>query len=663
MLYVGPFGMLHLDRVCVPICGQDPSLYVWMLRWMAYAATSMQNPFFTQLIGAPDGLPLYWVTTVSSQGAIALPLTMLLGARAAYNLMVLLSCTASASAVYLLCREATGRHWPAFCGGICFILSSYTTYEILHLNLLFTAPLILVAWVTLRYVRGSIARGPFIGGVAVLLLLQFFASLELLATSALFGVLAFGLQCALDSSFRRELARRVAIDIVTAYGIVVLAAAPFLWQAWQLRPEPVIPLPIRSAAFLGTVVPPEKNLLGGFAGGLRDAVGIDPREPQAGAQVYLGIPGLLLLGSAWRNRSRYTMVLVLMVFIAVALSFGPSIQVYGRLRVPGPYALLSWLPLLEHAFPKRLALYAWIALSVLLSMWICDRSAGSFDERRRMTLWILIGVVVLLPSKAVLLPAEPIAGVWQAPRFFTAGEFRWFIDPDDTVLVLGETAQGLDWQVAADMRFRLAEGYLGPYAPWGMAPLNPSLAYGRSGEPLRQAVARREVDWVALPTGVPSRVRSILVEMSGRPSISLDGVDLYEIGARLDPPAAIPSPLAQAAYRRGMAAIGSGNLTEAAGQFRKVLGLRPTNRFAHYQLARIYLAYGDQELAEVHLRAALVENPDFIAPLVELARIWTAERRVDAADELYRRIYLLRPAALDEAERLRAEQLLAGITP
>lgn len=661
VLYAGT-SILRLNSVCIPQCGPDPSLYTWMFRWMAYAITHGHNPFVSPLIGTPEGTPLYWVTTVAAQAFAALPLTFLLGARASYNLSVLLGVGLAAWSVYLLCLEIVEEKWPAIAGGVLFLLSSYLVYEVVHMNLLFVAPVVLLARLTIRYGRGLVPIRRFALTAAALLVVQFFSSTEIFATMALFGAIGGALYLWTTGGFRRDLTRQLLVGVGAAYLICLMVVSPFLWRALQTRPAKTwVPITARSVDLLEVVVPGESTAVGFWADQFRRRIGIESGYPDSGAQGYLGIPVLVLLVVAWRRRGEYPTMLLPFIGTAMVFSLGPQIEVFRRIRFPGPYALFEHLPVIGLAFPKRFTLYAWIGIAVLLALWLRGRLQ---QDRQRTLLWLLIGAVVLLPGQGLMAPPERLqAGV--TPPFFTAGSYRWFIQPDDSVLGIAPPAMPLRWQVATDFRFRLAEGYLGPYAPWGFLPFGSDRRGNDWTRPAVAAViARRDVDWVVLPNRSTGRVRARLLEVADGPPIPVGGVSLYHVGGdRVQVTPGEPSLAAQAAYRRGMAAYADGRFTDAAGEFRRVLAIRPTHRFAHLQMGRIYLAYGDEELAEVHLRAAMVENPDFVAPMVALARLWSSERRSADADALYRRIFLVRPSSLTYLERVRAERVIATFIP
>lgn len=659
LLFAGT-AVLDLSERCIPSCRpNDPNLYVWMFRWMAYAISHRIDPFSSPLIGAPEGTPFYWITSVAAPAFVGLPLTFTLGAQAAYNVLVLLSVGFSVWAVYLFCFEVSSDHRAACAGAGLFLVSSYVTFELEHLNLLSVGPVALFAWLVLRFVRRRVGLlGLVLGGGAVLAF-EFMTSTEVFATMTLFGglVVLLHLAMGLATGERRGFLARLLPGVAGAYLVCALLVAPFLRNILRSQPAEIsIAASERSIDVLEVAIPGDYQVLGAWMRDLRPWAGIEAGDGQRGQQGYLGIPVLLLLIAVFRDRSRYPAILLPFIVGSVVLSFGPSMELFRDVRIPGPYSLLAGLPLLEHAYPKRFALYTWLGCSVALTLWVAGRPKA---DRTRVGLWLVIGALTLFPATSRLAPPPKVSAA-ALPRLFVEDDFRWFITPDDVVLALGGISDELRWHVAADLGFRLAEGYLGPYTPWGMAPLTSGSPPPGGAPAVAGLLARRQVDWVALPTGTPSRWRPLLLEVSGEPPISYGGIDLYRVSDDAGSGPASLAPSALDAYRRGVAAQVSGRLTDAAAAFRAVLALEPTSAAAHLRMAQIYLDYRDLHLAEVHLRAALASEPASVGALVELAHLWDAAGRRDAAGALYRRAYLLRPSALTEPERLRAEALLAG---
>jgi hypothetical protein len=179
--------------------------------------------------------------------------------------------------------------------------------------------------------------------------------------------------------------------------------------------------------------------------------------------------------------------------VAAVLSLGAEITVDGRpTGVPGPWALLSELPLFESVLESRMALAAVPAVGCLLAL-ATQRILDLRSDRPLVTAsaraaWSVALVAVLLPL--VPLPFETVARA-PTPAFFAAGEWRRFADPGRTIVAAPlprpGRAEALRWQVDAGMGFALAQGYF--VGPWGEDRLGGYGAAPRPSAALLDAVA------------------------------------------------------------------------------------------------------------------------------------------------------------------------------
>jgi hypothetical protein len=161
--------------------------------------------------------------------------------------------------------------------------------------------------------------------------------------------------------------------------------------------------------------------------------------------------------------------------IAALITCGTTIG-YGRLSVPGPFAALAKLPFFNALTPARFGL-AVLCLSAVLLGLAADRwatatqdlvhqgasglSIGATSIRR-------IGYAVLC---AVLVPLIPtpisVEQMTAVPKFFTAGAWRNYVRPGDSVVGVPLPAlsrpDAMRWGSATNTEVPLARGYmLGP---------------------------------------------------------------------------------------------------------------------------------------------------------------------------------------------------------
>ncbi len=103
----------------------DPEIFIWSLAWWAHAITTLTNPFVTNVVYHPVGVNLMWTASAPGLGLALVPLTLLVGPTAAYNVAMLLLPALGAWSAFLLCRYASGSTWGSVVGGYLFGFSSY----------------------------------------------------------------------------------------------------------------------------------------------------------------------------------------------------------------------------------------------------------------------------------------------------------------------------------------------------------------------------------------------------------------------------------------------------------------------------------------------------------------------------------------------------------
>jgi hypothetical protein len=173
---------------------------------------------------------------------------------------------------------------------------------------------------------------------------------------------------------------------------------------------------------------------------------------------YVGIPLLLVAAFVlvrwWRDRLvRFTGLLAVIVGL---LSLGPRLHVAGHTHgaVRLPWLIPQRIPVLENILPARLALFIFLLLGLLLAV---------FVDRARLP---RVGLLAILAAVFVpLIPNVPYPSTASAsPSFFESGAHD--LARGGVVLVApfagvsGGTTRPMLWQAAADLRFRMPEGYV-----------------------------------------------------------------------------------------------------------------------------------------------------------------------------------------------------------
>lgn len=459
--------------------GGDAWHNIWNLWWVKQALVDRHVDLYsTDMLYYPNGVSLYLHTLTPTAGLLSIPL-QLAGANlvSVYNLVMLLSFVLGGYGAFLLCRYVGAGRWPAFVGGAVFAFSPYHFAHLYgHMNLasLQWIPfyiLLLLKAVDLpgrSYTGATMSREdagkpplqtiapnadpgrPLLYSVGAGVLLAVNAYTDLLY--AVFLVMFTGLLLAwlllvpLERRRLREMGlgwRAGGLRAVVAAGVFFLLVAPLLIpslaeaQKGYAQPASNETL-VYSSDVIQAFTPSEFHPIWGTAVAER-VVGIGPymqQKPPSERVVFLGY-GVLALGLYAGLRLRASRKVRFWIFAAIAtwiLSLGPTLQFFGRSRVPLiggtiplPYALLYKLPLLNVArTPSRLAVLTMLALGVLAALALTSLLARRDTESqphtgRKLTSWqyavpaIGLPLLILFEFLATPFPTSPPG--WNVPIY------------------------------------------------------------------------------------------------------------------------------------------------------------------------------------------------------------------------------------------------------
>jgi hypothetical protein len=446
--------LLHAGTPQLDQSSTDPNFYVWSLRWWPYAIAHGLNPLFSSQIGAPAGYSLAWVTSIPPLALIFFPVTALAGAVVSFNVLVVAAIPVSGWAAFILCRRLTGRFWASLTGGAVYGFSAYEMNHIAsgQLNLAFALLLPLIAYLIVAWRDGAIGTRT----CTVLLALALAAQLYLFTETFvdLSAVLVVGLAAgyALADRAGRTQMLRLSRIVGVAYVIAIILALPFLKYALANMPPGFSQRPDSASLALAMLVVPWSGHTLGLSWLAHAAV------PLAGPDLdgYVGIPLLLIAIAlplvAWRRR--LVRFLTVMVAVLVIAAFGPALRIDSFSPVVKlPWAALWSLPVIRSAYPVRLMVFVFLGLAVMTALWLSE------PAKRRWARWLLAllaAVTVAANTPALVLHDNP-----GFPAFVTTGEYRQYLRPAETVVVLSERGNvGLLWQAQTDFYTRLAGGFI-----------------------------------------------------------------------------------------------------------------------------------------------------------------------------------------------------------
>jgi len=447
------FGLPVVDHPKATIIAADEidsSVFMWFYGWWPHALLNGLNPFVTGFQFVPEGFNLQWSTSMPLPSVLLSPITLTLGPEVSWNVIQLAAPALSAWTAFLLCRHLTGQLWPSLAAGYVFGFSPYMLVHLTGGPYLALVPLVpLFVLLVLRFIQGGISPRRFTVAMTAALTAQYLISIEVLATSTLFGALSLAAGFVLFSEHRGALLATTKLLILSFLATAVLVS-PFLYYFFFGDQYPPGATYFR-ADLASFVLPPNA---------LAITKSHSPDDVFRGAvfEAYLGLPLIVLIGVfAWQQRRRRsTWLLVFCLAVPAVLMLGEKLIVRGRLTdIPLPWALLRRLPVLEHAIAVRFALFVVLAAAVIVALWL---------SRGGVVRWALAILVI-----ASFLPNFGDAS-WETqisnPAFFHSGQYRDHLDRSDHVLTVPVWGPNERWQADTEFGFKLAAGYLGnPFPP------------------------------------------------------------------------------------------------------------------------------------------------------------------------------------------------------
>ncbi|MFC6017119.1 hypothetical protein ACFP2T_13005 [Plantactinospora solaniradicis] len=516
--YVTSALWLHRDRMTY--ADNDMMLFEWMLARAARAVTQLENPLYSTALNAPDGVNLMANTSVLGLGVPLTPVTLLFGSQTSYLLAVVLSLTGTAAAWYLfLSRRIVASRFGAavaglFCGFAPGMISQATGH--LHMISQFLVPAIL--WVVFDPRTDRVPRRGVLLGLLVTY--QVFLGEEVLAFLVLgCGLFTVGYAVAAPATARRlapAFLGRLGVGTVTG---AVLLAYPLWFQFFGPAHYRGLPFdPVAYALDLESFTAVARQSITGH-----DSVPglLSPNATEENSFFGLGLIVLCAVIAIWQWRRPLVKALVLCAVVFAALALGETVRLGGQpLDLPGPYRLVSGLPLIDLAVPARFPLICVPVLAILLAISfdrVFDRAgaaattesavgegAGEKPATARSAplggrvpirlLWTGAVVAVLLPVAPAPLVTKP---VWPVPEFIASGQWRSYVPPGRTLVPVppttgSEATAGMYWSARTGLAFTVPGGYfIGPTGPdnrqarWGSPDRPTAVLLGRvarSGE-------------------------------------------------------------------------------------------------------------------------------------------------------------------------------------
>lgn len=478
---------------------EDQTLYEWFL---AVDSRALLGDFglLTDRLNAPDGVNLMTNTTVIALGVLCAPVTLLFGAPVTFALLAGVNLAGTAVAWYLLfTRTLRARRLAAALGaGLCGFGPGMVSQSNSHLHMTAQWLVPVIVWLVVRLLRAADPGAASLDqpdrrrlvtsalGLAAAVTVQIFVGEEVLFLTAL-TLLVMTVAYAVSD---RELLRRAlpgfAGGLLLAAGLALLVLGYPLWFQFA-GPQGVADGMFSPHYF-------SADLRSWWTISPLSVIGSDSSARlttgPAEYNTFLGLPLLLVAAGCafWLGRRPLVVACLAGALVMGALSLGPQVVHDGdRSTVPGPYALLAGLPVIDGALPMRFGLPV-LPLAGTVLVLAVDRALRR-PGRARVLVPAAVGAALLSVFPAPLPTAErpPL------PEFITGGHWRECVGPGGVLVPVPAATPKepwpMRWAAAADAAFGIPEGFfIGPYGRDGTAAMG---TYKQPTSALLADVARR----------------------------------------------------------------------------------------------------------------------------------------------------------------------------
>ncbi|MBU6232632.1 MAG: hypothetical protein KJS64_00085 [Acidobacteria bacterium] len=556
---------LLLMRSVLPYIGRrttypslDPSLLIWANGWVAHALTHFENPLYSSYVFSPHGLNLLANPCSVGLALVSVPLTLLFGPLATFNLQLLLMPVASAMAMYVAVRPLVARSAGRLVAGLLWgfnpLVLCAMNWGWTNVGYLVTPPLV-ASYLYDTFVTQQ--RTPAQNGrrVAVVVAVQLLLFSELVANMFIVVLVVVTVGLALQAWRHgpvRDSIRRLRDLVVGAAPIIFVVVAPLAAYALY-GPAPlaewVWPRGVitgSSLTSLSTVVSQSTSAMYTFVS-----------SSSSMSPTYLGWAGLIGVAALVVTRRRWAMTwwLVALALGGLWLSLGDHVGV-------NLWSVVWHAPVVHNMMPIRFVVWVWFAVSILAA------AAVAVPNRRRSVSFVGAGLIVgswVVASHSVFpIVSQPvhrynvisnIARQYPRPPNIVA-----FPAPDSGILLIQQANEGFRFRTSGGFGPSLYNSTPDDRATYDL--LNDVSFYGFLGRraprlseirQLRESFARWGVDAVVVPNRLSAPIpgffdstpfRTVMASAFGRPTgTSEDGSTSWWRLNEVSYPQRIPDPL------------------------------------------------------------------------------------------------------------------------
>lgn len=469
LVVMANFAAHPMDRVSDHLAN-DNTWFQWLLSHAVYSVRHFENPLFSVRQNYPVGVNMMANTSVLGVTLPLVPVTMLVGARVAYVVWMVLGLAGTAfSTYYVFQRWVVRSRVAALLGGA---FAGFAPGVVHHANgqpnfvsnfaLPFIVVMVMRLGVSGRWLRDGIILG-------LLVTYQVFVNEEILVVTAGacgIAVLAYAL---LQPRAARERAKHFATALlVTAAVATTLCAYPLWFQFNGPRTFTGLPVFHSWGEDLTAYVTFSRDTLAG------DAI-VEKTLGRTEQNSWFGWPltvVVLLAALTLMWRSTVVRVAGLTTVVLLAFSLGPEIRWAGKLtEVPGVWHWIpDDLPVFGLLTPSRIT-FGVVGIVALMIALGYDAAARVREKAMPGRVISVAAMLAIIAALVPLIPRPlPVRADDRPPVFITSGAWKAYVPPGHALVPLpppsksaGAGRDPLSWSAWTEHEFPVPEGYfLGP---------------------------------------------------------------------------------------------------------------------------------------------------------------------------------------------------------
>ncbi len=426
---------------------------MWVLVWWPFALHHHLNLFFTHYTLLPYGYNFAQTQAMPLISFLVAPLIKEIGIIPAFNFLTIFSSALSAYTAFWLCRYLSRSLIAGLFGGFLFGFSSYEIAQtLLHLCLIMTFLIPLIAWVCILFFQEKIKSYWFVVLYSFLLAMEFYINQETGVIIILFS--GFALIGAFFIFKERQLPiLRLLKYWFLALLLTTLLISPLLYYFFATPRGDFIKSKVDgSIALMNFLIPAKTTWLGGnFLTLIHKNLPGDLWEMGG----YLGIPLLVICFlyaiKTWKTPANK--FLISFTLMSAFFALGPFLHLFSfQYHIPMPWIIFNYLPITNAILPDRLMVIVSLLVAIIGALWF---STTHLKPTIKYGLPIL-SLFFLFPN--VIHQQKMWVQKEYLPRYFEKGDYKQDVSNGGTALVVSKMCNSLLWQVKSHLWFRTTLG-------------------------------------------------------------------------------------------------------------------------------------------------------------------------------------------------------------